>query len=310
MAGELPVTVVVPTRNEERHLGECLSRLGRFGRVIVVDSESRDATADIARAHGAHVVAFRWDGRYPKKRNWTLLNHRFETAWVLFLDTDELVDDAFCDELRARLPVEGHAGYWLAYRNWFLGRPLRHGVAQRKLALFRVGAGLYERIDEDRWSGLDMEVHEHPVIAGTTGEMRSVIEHMDFGGVAGFVERHADYARWEARRWLALRSAGRGEATLSRRQRFKYHHLDRWWFPWAYFLGDYVLKLGVLDGRAGFHHAFYKLWYFMTVRLIARELAGGQGRPSPLSPGRPPEGPLPAERASADAPAARGPLGP
>ena len=39
---------------------------------------------------------------------------------------------------------------------------------------------------------------------------------------------------------------------LTRRQRFKYKHVEKWWFKWLYFLLCYVLKLGVLDGRSGF----------------------------------------------------------
>jgi len=40
-----------------------------------------------------------------------------------------------------------------------------------KLAPFRVGVGEYERIDEDHRSALDMEIHEHPVLTDSTGEM-------------------------------------------------------------------------------------------------------------------------------------------
>ena len=180
----LPITVVVPTRNEERMLGECLSRLTRFAKVIVVDSDSKDRTVEIARAHGAEVLTFEWNGRFPKKRNWTLANYEFRTPWVFFLDADELVSDAFCDELAATLPTTNHVGFWVAYTNWFLGRRLRHGGANRKLALFRVGAGEYERIDDTRWSSLDMEVHEHPILVGSTGAIRAVLEHKDDRGYA------------------------------------------------------------------------------------------------------------------------------
>ena len=128
-------------------LGECLSRLSRFAHVVVVDSGSTDRTLEVAREHGAETLAFVWDGRFPKKRNWTLRTHPFRTPWVFFLDADEMVTEAFCDELARTLPTTAHAGFWVTYTNWFLGRPLRHGEANRKLAVFRVGAGEYERID-------------------------------------------------------------------------------------------------------------------------------------------------------------------
>ena len=85
----LPVTVVVPVRNEEKNIAECLTRLRGFAGVLVVDSGSTDRTCDIAREHGARVITFEWDGRFPKKRNWVLRTQAIETPWVLFLDADE-----------------------------------------------------------------------------------------------------------------------------------------------------------------------------------------------------------------------------
>src|SRR5690606_22301113 len=135
--------------------------------------------------------------------------------------------------------------YWLNYRNHFMGQVLRHGVRQKKLALFRVAAGAYERIEEENWSGLDMEVHEHPVLNGPVGEIGAPIEHLDFRGMHHFVERHNAYATWEARRFLALRAAGdAARAMMTRRQRGKYRYLDRAWFAPAYFVMTYVVRFG------------------------------------------------------------------
>lgn len=268
----IPATVAIPVRNEEANIARCLGRLGRFRKVIVIDSGSTDRTVEIAKAHGAEVVEFAWDGRFPKKRNWLLMNHRFETDWVLFLDADELLDDAFCNEVARAVASDSHSGYWLNYTNWFLGRRLRHGLPQRKLALFRVGAGLYERIEEDNWSRLDMEIHEHPVLEGTIGEIAARIDHNDDRGLSRFIERHKDYALWEAKRMRLLEESGPEAWTkLTDRQRFKYRYLARWWYPWFYFLYTYIAKRGFLDGGAGFAYAYYKLWYFFSIRLLIRE---------------------------------------
>ena len=72
-ADPIPVAVAGPVKNEEANLAKCLERLDRFAEVVVIDSDSRDATKDIARSFGAKVINFEWDGRYPKKRNWMLL---------------------------------------------------------------------------------------------------------------------------------------------------------------------------------------------------------------------------------------------
>lgn len=66
----IPLAVVVMTRNEEANIGACLDSLSFLGEVFVVDSESTDGTALVAARHGARVVTFRWDGRYPKKKRW------------------------------------------------------------------------------------------------------------------------------------------------------------------------------------------------------------------------------------------------
>ncbi len=272
MENKVPVTVVVPVKNEEASLGHCLARLDRFEEVIVVDSSSTDATPEIARSAGAHLINFEWNGHYPKKRNWLLLNHKFAFDWVLFLDADELVDDPFCDVVSVAVQSGRHDGYWINFSNVFLGRPLAYGVAQRKLALFRVGKGLYERIDEDSWSPLDMEIHEHPVIRGSVGEIEARVEHRDDRGIAHFIDRHRNYALWEARRTQQLlRGDGAGWAALTDRQRFKYRYITKWWYPWSYFVYAYFIKRGFLDGAAGLYYAFFKTWYFLSIRLLMIE---------------------------------------
>lgn len=267
----LPVTVAVPVKNEEANLARCLDRLGRFAEIVVIDSGSTDRTQEIARDYGARVVDFCWDGKFPKKRNWLLMNDPPKQDWVLFLDADEFVDDAFCDALEAELPHSDMSGYWISYDNFFLGQPLRYGVAQRKMALLRVGKALFERIEEDGWSKLDMEIHEHPIVEGKVGEIDARIEHRDDRGLAHFVTKHRDYAQWEAKRYAKMQGNQAVWAHMTDRQRFKYRHLHKWWFPWFYFATTYFAKLGFLDGGAGFHYAAYKAWYFQTIRLLIRE---------------------------------------
>jgi glycosyltransferase involved in cell wall biosynthesis len=288
VSGQIPVTVVVPVRNEELNLPACLERLSRFAEVVVVDSRSTDGTAQVAERYGAKVIQFDWNGRFPKKRNWTLMNHPFSTGWAFFLDADEIVDDRFCDAVDRAVRRGDCEGYWINYANVFLGRTLRHGLPQRKLALFKVGAGLYERIEEAAWSKLDMEIHEHPIIQGRIGEIAETVEHRDFRGLSKFLEKHIEYARWEARRSLRLETEAEAGGTLTPRQRMKYRHLGRWWYPYAYFLYVYLVRLGVLDGRAGFLYAFYKCWYFQSIQLLRKEYGGedaarGAARPGVLA---------------------------
>jgi glycosyltransferase involved in cell wall biosynthesis len=269
----LPVTVAIPTRNEEVNLTRCLQRLGRFSEIVLIDSGSTDRTIEIAQDFGVRVLNFDWDGKYPKKRNWFLMNKPPTQPWVLFLDADELVDDTFCDAVAVAIRDATKNGFWLSYTNYFMDKPLYHGLAQRKLALFRVGKGLYEKIDEDSWTQLDMEIHEHPIIDGELAEITTPIDHRDYKGLGKFIEKHRDYALWEAHRYKNIQDNPKAWLQFTGRQRFKYRHLAKWWYPWFYFSFTYFMKLGLLDGGPGFHYAAYKAWYFQTIRLLISEQA-------------------------------------
>lgn len=270
---KIPVTVVIPVRNEEANLPRCLERLAEFEQVIVVDSTSTDRTRAIALEFGAKYVNFEWSGKFPKKRNWFMMNHQIPTDWILFLDADEFVGDDFKAASLAAIADHSYSGFWLSYTNYFMGRRLNYGLPQRKLALFRIGHGLFERIEEDHWSRLDMEVHEHPIIEGKVGEIKVRIDHQDDRGLRKFVEKHTDYAQWEAQRNLAMRAAepDKSNIPLTFRQKTKYRFITAWWYPAGYFLYAYVIRLGFLDGRAGLVYAAMKFWYFTLIQGFIAE---------------------------------------
>lgn len=56
------VTVILPAQNEEKSLPLVLGDLPHVGRVIVVDNDSSDRTAEVARQAGAEVVTERQRG--------------------------------------------------------------------------------------------------------------------------------------------------------------------------------------------------------------------------------------------------------
>jgi glycosyltransferase involved in cell wall biosynthesis len=269
MRAALPVSVCIPTRNEESTIATCLSAVrDAFDDIVVVDSESTDRTREIASQHAARVVPFHWNGRFPKKRNWALRNVDFANAWVLFLDADEIVTEAFVRELASTVPTTPHVGFWLTYTNQFMGQVVRHGDRLRKLALFRRDAGEYEAFPEEFWSTLDMEVHEHPVLAGSVGTIHEPIDHRDDRGLHRYIAKHNDYSTWEANRYRWFASAGADAwQALNSRQRFKYSHLAKWWLADLYFLTCLFAKGGVLDGAAGWRFAAMKRRYFQDVRL-------------------------------------------
>lgn len=275
MPTKLPVTVVIPARSEALRLKRLLPLLADFARVVVVESQADPDSEAAAARHGADFMVFEWQGGHPKKRTWALLHASILTEWTLFLDADEEPTPRFIAELRLVLPTTRHAGFWIQYDTMFLGRLLRHGVPQRKLALVRTGKGEYEQIDDRKWTSLDMEVHEHLIVQGSVASLRARCIHREDKSIDDYCRRHAEYAAWEGRRYLALPTRGSQEwRRLTTRQQVKYGLLTSALLPAAYFLFAYVMRLGFLDGRPGLLHATLKASYFAQIQAaILQQMA-------------------------------------
>lgn len=260
------ITVIVPVKNEQAMIAECLDRLNLYPKVIVVDSGSSDQTCEIAdRYHNVQVVNFSWNGKYPKKRNWALENCNIDTEWVLFLDADEIISQQFTAELINVLPKTSCNGFWLTFDNYFMGKKLKYGDKFRKSALVRYGHGMYEYTKEDFWSNLDMEVHEPLVIEGEEGTIISVIEHKDKRGLKSYYQKHNEYASWEVGKYHSLKDDKEQWQNTSFRRKIKYSLLNSWFFPPLHFFYSYFFKLGIFDGLQGLIFAFVKSHYYYQI---------------------------------------------
>ena len=265
----IPVTVIIPVKDEERNLEKCLGLLSDFCQIIVVDSQSTDDTVQIARSFGAEVQQFHWNGKFPKKRNWALRNLTIKNEWVFFLDADEYVTNAFLSEMQKKIKNSSINGYWVTYQVHFMDKKLNYGDKLKKLSLFRHDKGEYEKIEEDSWSHLDMEVHEQAVVEGETGQIQAPVDHRDYKGLEKYIDRHNQYSSWQARRFVNL---SKDEfKSLSWRKWLKYCLMQVGVLPVVFFIGCYFLKLGFLDGREGFYYAVYKSYYFFQVQTKIKE---------------------------------------
>ena len=264
------LTIAVPVKNEERNMNLCLENLRDFDNVVVIDSGSTDKTCEIASAHGREVVQFVWNGKFPKKRNWFIQNYSFKTPWVMFLDADERITEPWKNEAEKALnDCDGVDAFICYYDNWFIDRLLRHGDVMHKTAILRVGSGGYERIEEDHWSHLDMEIHEHLQVEGRIGSIKARLEHYDRRSLESYWKKHEEYADWEARRYCALEG---DYSKLNKRQKVKYSLVGSWWFGFGYFIASYIFMLGFLDGRPGFVFSLWKMRYFTNVGRKLKEL--------------------------------------
>lgn len=265
------LTVIIPVYNEEKNLAACLECIKELAHKVVVDSGSTDRTCEIAREYGCQVMEFKWNGHPPKKRTWAMQNCGVKTPWVLFLDADERVTEAFKKELAEVLPTTKHDKFWCNFDSWFMGRILKHGDPFRKDYLIRYGKGGFEQIEENNWSKLPIEMHEHIIVEGTEGEITARLEHHDKRSLSNYYAKHCDYADFEARRFLAIDDWSR----LTKREKIKYRLIRNKLFPLAYFVYTYICKGGFLDGTPGFYFAMNKLSYFtqMQAKIIELENA-------------------------------------
>ena len=88
----VPISIIIPTKNEEKNLARCLEPIYKWAsEIIIVDSGSVDRTESIAESFGVKFIDFQYQGGWPKKRQWALENIDFNSDWVLLLDSDEIL---------------------------------------------------------------------------------------------------------------------------------------------------------------------------------------------------------------------------
>ncbi|MEM8603961.1 MAG: glycosyltransferase family 2 protein [Cyanobacteria bacterium P01_H01_bin.121] len=303
-ANTVPVSVIIPAKNEEANLPECLHSVARADEVFVVDSQSDDRSVEIAEQFGANVVQFHFNGSWPKKKNWALENLPFRNAWILIVDCDERIPPELWAEIEVAVHQQEHTGYYLNRRVFFLGAWIKHGgrYPDWNLRLFQHQKGRYENLKtSDTANTGDNEVHEHVILEGKAGYLKADMLHEDFRDIFQWLARHNRYSNWEARVYYNLLQGESEEGTIGanffgdavQRKRF----LRSIWVyvpfkPLARFIVSYILQLGFLDGRAGFIYAclMSQYEYNIGVKLYELRRFGGQlnrgaAPTAPLNPG-------------------------
>jgi glycosyltransferase involved in cell wall biosynthesis len=257
----LPISVIVPVRNEARNLPRCLESLAGVAEVYVIDSQSTDGTVEIAKSHGAKVVQFHYAGGWPKKRQWAMDTLPLACDWILLLDADEVLTPELIEEIRRAMQNPQLNGYSIRLQMYFLGRVLRHCDASFwKLSLFRKGRGRFEcRLKDQDASMADIEIHEHVVVEGPTAELHNALIHHNVDSLSRYILKHNEYSNWEARVLLQPEGAANSEevsanlfGTQAQRRRWLKRNLYRMpGSPVLLFLYRYLGRLGFLDGVPG-----------------------------------------------------------
>jgi glycosyltransferase involved in cell wall biosynthesis len=222
------ISAVVITWNEEARLRDCLLSMAWADETVVVDAESTDKTASIAREFSDHVFVRPWPG-FSAQKNFGIAQATGE--WILSVDADEEVSPALKEEILAAVAsAEAADGYRIPRENILWGRVIRHGrlYPDWQLRLFRRGRGRF----------VATRVHESVDVEGRVARLSSPLVHRSYLDVADFLERANRYSSLAAEEWVAQ---GRGVRAR-----------DLVLGPLGRFTSMYVLSAGFLDGWRGF----------------------------------------------------------
>lgn len=246
------ISAVVLAKNEEENIGECLEILKWCDEIIVIDDESGDKTCEIAEKLQAKVFTRALNLDYAAQRNYGL--QKAQGDWVLFVDADERVDEDLRAEIKEAVEDPNFSGYFVKRTDFIFGRWLNHGETAdvRLLRLARKGTGEWVR-----------PVHEVWKITGNVGYLETPLLHYPHPQVAEFLGKINLYTTLDAQEFYKQGSRRVGTASII-------------FYPVGKFLRNYFLKLGFLDGTAGFmmammmsFHSFLtrgKLWLLQKSR--------------------------------------------
>ena len=225
----MKLSVIIITRNEAANIRDCLESVAWADEIIVVDSGSSDATAEICGEFGAQVHNHDWPG-FGKQKNRALGYATNE--WVFSIDADERVTPGLRAAIESVLRNEGDAcvGYRVSRLSSYCGRFMRHSGWHPDyiVRLFRREAAHFS----------DDLVHERLLIEGETGQLDGELLHYAFDNLEEVLHKVDHYSSAGA---AMLHQRGRPASLPGAVLRGL----------WS-FLRTYVLRGGFLDGREGF----------------------------------------------------------
>jgi glycosyltransferase involved in cell wall biosynthesis len=271
----VPVTVAVLTRDEEANIARCLRSAAWAEQVVVVDSGSADETVPIARSLGADVVEQAWLG-FSGQREFALRVPEIRHDWVYFVDADEWVSPQLAAEIATQLRSPQCAAFSQRLRLVFMNTWIRH-------CGWHSGSWVVRLVDRRHTKYDASPVGERASVDGPIGRLANDIVDEDRKGLARWLHKHVRYAE------LQLEKRGRPVPLRERIRRFRCRDqastrplahiiLKDLIFPSVparpvvVFIYMYVLRLGLLDGRAGLRFCFFHAWYEATVSGLQAEI--------------------------------------
>ena len=240
-------SVIVITKNEATVIRRCLESVAWADEIIVLDSNSTDATVEISRQCKARVeITADWQGFGVQKNRALALA---TGDWVLSIDADEWVTEGLRAELQAAMAMPGATSAFRMPRlSSYCGRFMRHSGwwPDYVTRLFRRGQARFS----------DDLVHEKLIVEGAVGALRVPLMHESYRNLEQVLSKVNSYSSAGA---AMARQRGRraslGGAVLRG--------------MWTFFR-SYFLRAGFLDGREGFMLAVSnaEVTYYRSLKLM------------------------------------------
>lgn len=268
----MTISILVLTKNEEQDLPGCLQSVQWSDDIHVYDSFSTDKTEDIALSFGAKVTKRNFDN-WAAHQNWGLQNIDFKYPWVFYIDADERMTPELAQEIQAIVKnTSDLVAFRVQRRDFFLGTWLKHvQTSPFYLRLFRPQKMRYERL-----------VNPVSIPDGPVGQLSSYLDHFPFSkGISHWLERHNSYSTLEAKQIIDNTKSKESfniikAFTASDFHERRYHQKELFYRlpfrPLIKFFILYFLKMGFLDGRAGFNYAILQSIYEYFIVIKRDEL--------------------------------------
>lgn len=231
------ISVVLSVYNEEAKLARTLEALAWADEIIVVDNESTDQTAGVAKKYGAIV--------YKEKNNLMLninKNKGFTKAncdWILNLDGDEVIPPELAKEIKEKVVSPQIVGYWIPRKNIIFGKWIRHGLwwPDQQLRLFRRGKGKFPC----------EHIHEYIKVDGPVGQLTQPYIHYNYESVHQYLTK--------------IDRASTSESIRLRETHYQIMWYDAIRFPLSDFLKIYFAERAYKDGLHGLVLALLQAFY-------------------------------------------------
>ena len=243
------VSVVINALNEEENLPKAIGSVRDFAdEVIVVDMESSDATASVAKKMGAKVYSHRNTGYVEPARNYAI--SKGKNDWIFILDADEILPKTLQKRLLSIIETSKNDYFRVPRKNIIFGKWIKHSRwwPDYNIRFFKKGHVSWNEV-----------IHAVPMTSGRGADIPAkenfAIIHNNYPSLEVYLERMNRYTSIQAKT-LILES-------------YKFNWTDLIRKPLSEFLSRYFVGESYKDGLHGlalsFLQAFSELVLYLKV---------------------------------------------